>query len=211
MPLVKTEKAREALGRRDGLLRQVDRQLLIMCDGLRSESALAAMMGPDTAPALQRLVSAGYLADAASLTPPLPAAAVPPMRTPATMAEPARPQANPAPAAQAAAAPASPPVQAPAGTGTGTRRSLAAAKVYTVGMLQLIRDPEAVEHVSTIQTSNEEDTLVRALFASLRYLGRKAATTYCRRVSDRLLEILPEHHLPALNAVIDEIFTDVMV
>jgi hypothetical protein len=209
MPLAKTEKARDALRRRDAGLRAGDRPLLIMCDGVRSDEALCALLGPDTAASLERLVAEGYLAltvaAAPVVVPPLavaqraaaetgPPSVFPPMAIQAPVSVPApAPVAAPAPAAAAPAPPAA-------------RRSLAAAKVYTVGMLQLIRDAEAVEHVSAIQTCSEEAALVHHLFESLRYLGRKAPATYGRRVADRLLEILPETHLVALHAVADEVF-----
>ncbi len=178
MPLAKTDKARDALRRRDAALRPGDRPLLILCDGVRGDAALCALLGPDTAAALERLAGEGYLALAAEATPPAVVAA-PGVALPLAVV----------PSASA-----------------GARRSLAAAKVYTVGMLQLIRDAEAVEQVSAIQTCGEEAALVHHLFEALRYLGRKAPATYGRRVAERLLEILPEAHLPALRAVADEVF-----
>ncbi len=79
------------------------------------------------------------------------------------------------------------------------RRSLIAAKLYLLGMLELQRNPDAARHRDRLQAAqNDEDTLAQ-LFAALHCLRQAASPTLAQRVRERLAEVLPEPYLPALQ------------
>lgn len=79
------------------------------------------------------------------------------------------------------------------------RRSLVAAKLYLLGMLELQRHPDAVRHRDRLQAAqNDEDTLAQ-LLAALHCLRQAASPTLAQRVRERLTEVLPEPYLPALQ------------
>lgn len=79
------------------------------------------------------------------------------------------------------------------------RRSLVAAKLYLLGMLELQRNPDAARHRDRLQAAqNDEDTLAQ-LFAALHCLRQAASPTLAQRVRERLAEVLPEPYLPALQ------------
>src|SRR5262245_60397110 len=128
MRLSKTEKARDALDAgRAGDVDLRDRRVLILADGKRTRAELIAMLGSDRAASIDRLMQAGYLAPTKDVEPEI---AAPTLREMITTRElPAMPAASPArePAPASAAAP------------PAKRRSLAAAKMYLIDMLQLQR------------------------------------------------------------------------
>ncbi|WP_240095627.1 hypothetical protein [Thermomonas flagellata] len=184
MLLAKTPRALAALqaGSRFGLSLR-ERRALILADGRRRLDELLALLGSDALPLLQRLRDAGLLEDAAqALTNASHVASAPPPL-------PAR-----APAAPAASTPA-----APRG---GQRRSLVAAKLYVVDMLQLQRHPDAVELKARIQFAADQDALLAGLFEAVPLLRRLTSPRYGERVAARLQEVLPEDLLPALAAAL---------
>jgi hypothetical protein len=195
MPLHKSDKGRGALLDRSGGMSMLERRALILCDGKRGREQLVGLLGPDILPGLERLLREGYLMDAADGRP---AASKPGLSivAPSLPADPA-----PAPvvatptvvAAKAAALAAAPPAPK-------SRRSLAAAKMYIVDMLQLQRDAESVSLKAELQTSPSEDELVHRLGKALRHISTVASATYAQRIGERLAEILPEAHLPRLAA-----------
>lgn len=187
MLLAKTPRALAALqaGSRSGLSLR-ERRALILADGRRRLDELLALLGSDALPLLQRLRGAGLLEEATpapAATPSVPAAAAPP----------------PSPAVQALPAP--PPVATPPGR-TGQRRSLVAAKLYVVDMLQLQRHPDAVELKARIQFAADQDALLAALLEAVPLLRRLTNPRYGERVAARLQEVLPEDLLPALAATL---------
>lgn len=95
-----------------------------------------------------------------------------------------------------------PPPQAPAPepvAASTRRRSLVAAKLYLLGMLELQRHPDAVRHLDRLRAAqNDEDTLAQ-LLAALHCLRQAASPTLAQRVRERLTEVLPEPYLPALQ------------
>ena len=221
MLLNKTALARDALqaGSSAGLSLQ-DRRILIMTDGKRSLNEVMALLGADILPSIDRLIRAGYIDDGRTPTP---------VVTPQTMstqglggalggliraatesvqarteqirasATPLSPQ--PAAAAQSSAAtpaqPASPP---PAAVRGGQRRSLVAAKMYIVDMLQLQRHPDAVELKARIQFSSGETALLDTILDGMRLLQQLTNESYGQRIVARLAEVLPEELLPQLEA-----------
>ena len=187
MLLAKTPRALAALqaGSRSGLSLR-ERRALILADGRRRLDELLALLGSDALPLLQRLRGAGLLEEAPpapAATPSVPAAAAPP----------------PSPAVQALPAP--PPVATPSSR-TGQRRSLVAAKLYVVDMLQLQRHPDAVELKARIQFAADQDALLAALLEAVPLLRRLTNPRYGERVAARLQEVLPEDLLPALAATL---------
>ena len=179
----KTDQARLALQSHAGPLSMRERRALILCDGRRDLKELTALLGADAPALIMRLHEAGYLGNAiaeslakvaASPAVPTPAAVPIPIETPA-----------PAPAPQMQA--------------TGTRRSLVAAKLYLIGMLELQRDESAVAQRKQLQACQDPDAIVAHLLASVCCLQRIASSSLAQRVRERLAEVLPETHLPALE------------
>ena len=221
MLLNKTDKARDALGAGPsaGLALQ-DRRILILTDGRRSLNQVMAMLGPDILPAIDRLMRDGYITrddiaatrTSAARTPALGGAVTGLLRA-ATEAVQARTEqiraatpATSAPTPEAApitVAPASPQIAAAAAAprpSPGTRRSLAASKMYLLDMLQLQRNAEAAELRAAIQCSGPAQ-LIDALFQALRMLVGVSTQSYGERIVNRLAEILPEETLPRLEAL----------
>ena len=190
MPLDKSDKGRSALLDRSGGMSMLERRALILCDGKRGREQLVGLLGPDVLPGLERLLREGYLVDAAAAKP---AGSKPLLSIVA-------PTQAPMPVAAAPVAPIAASVVAPR-PASPSRRSLAAAKMYIVDMLQLQRDPESVSLKAELQTSPSEDELVHRLGKSLRHLRSVASATYAQRIGERLAEILPEAHLPRLAEI----------
>jgi len=188
MLLYKTEKAREVLaaGPSAGLALQ-DRRILILTDGKRSLNQVMAMLGADILPAIDRLMREGYFIrdDAVAANP---ATAARPSALGGAVTGLLRAATE---AVQARTVPRPPP---------GTRRSLAASKMYLLDMLQLQRSAEAAELRAAIQCS-EPAQLVDTLFQALRVLVGTSTQSYGERIVNRLAEMLPEETLPRLEAV----------
>ena len=213
MLLNKTGKARDALGAGSsaGLSLQ-ERRILILTDGKRSLNEVMAMLGADILPAMDRLMREGYIAgaapeQAASASQPAFAGAVTGLLRAATDAVQARTgqiraNAPPADGTQRAipAASAVEPVPA-ARSATGTRRSLAASKMYLLDMLQLQRSAESIDLRATIQCASGQAALLDALFDALHLLVASSTRSYGDRIQQRLCEILPEEALPRLQAL----------
>lgn len=176
MSLVKTEKGRQALQNRDPALSPRDRQILILCNGARSEAALAGLLGASVAHDIRRLFSAGYVAsvDAAAFQL---NAVQPVMKAPAESA--------PVPQRQA----------------TSARRSLAGTKMYIMDMLQLMRDMDASAMAVSIHTSEGEYEFMANVVEAARLVAHKRGPSYGARVLDKLKEIAPQSHVPALEAL----------
>ena len=199
MPLNKSDKGRNALLDRSGGMSMLERRALILCDGKRGREQLVGMLGPDILPGLERLLREGYLVDGTTARP----AASKPLLSivPPSIVAPSIVSPSMAPAPGAADPVASTPTPADIAMprpAPQSRRSLAAAKMYIVDMLQLQRDPESVSLKAELQTSPSEDELVHRLGRSLRHLRTVASATYAQRIGERLAEILPEAHLPRL-------------
>ena len=182
----KTELARLALQSHATPLAMRERQALILCDGRRSVAELGAMLGTGTAAQIERLCAAGYLIVTAI---PATAAAAASESVPA----PIHPAAPPAPAA-----PAAPIAVAPAPTAS-SRRSIVAAKLYVIGMLELQRHESAVSHRTRLQASQDPDATVAHILAAVHCLQLTTSASFAQRVRERLAEVLPEPYLPALE------------
>jgi hypothetical protein len=180
MQLAKTDKARDALGAgKAGALDLRDRRILILADGKRSRGDLIALLGADCVASIDRMVREGYLASADES--PRAAAVAAPVAAPAPT-----PVSRPEPIAPAP---------------TAKRRSLAAAKMYLVDMLQLQRSPTAVELRLSIQSTTEPAALIDRLLEALDYLLKSTPPSYGERVHARFAEVVPEEALSRLPAL----------
>jgi hypothetical protein len=168
----KTDLAHDALQAHRAPLDMRQRRLLILCDGQRDLAQLSAMIGPEASAMVIQLIQAGYLVSTA-----------PPEPVPAPV---------PGSGATVAAAGGSPPV-------TERRRSLVAARIYLLGILELQRHPQAAALLYTLQQARSEDQVMSALHASLEALPGLTSAGYCERVRQRLFEVLPETHLAQLE------------
>jgi hypothetical protein len=176
MQLQKTDKAREALAAgKAGAVEMRDRRILILADGRRTRDELLAMLGAEARPAIERLVQAGFLA----------AAGGDDVRVNA--------ERDVAPPHIVREAP--PAVVAPA---RASRRSLAAAKMYLLDMLQLHRTGDAAALRLAMQTTSDPGALVDRMVESTAYLLSATKASYGERVLARLSEVLPEDDLPKL-------------
>ncbi|NJM44224.1 MAG: hypothetical protein HC858_10090 [Brachymonas sp.] len=102
-----------------------------------------------------------------------------------------QPQSAPAPMATPAA---QRPKPVASGTPT-TRRSMAAAKMYMIDILQRMRDMDSPAFAVAIQTSTDEADLARNLVNAIRFIYRKSGGTFGARVFEKLYETLPEMYL----------------
>ena len=174
----KTDLARTALQAHRAPLDMRQRRLLILCDGQRSIAELTGLLGQEAPAMVIQLVQAGYLSTG-------PAAAAP---SPPAVAEPAR-----AAPAQVTAAPAATPVE--------RRRSLVAARIYVLGILEMQRHPQAAALFRDLQQARAEDEVVQRLHSAMRMLPGLTSDGYCQRGRQRLLEALPLEHCDAFAEV----------
>ncbi len=228
MLLNKTDKARTALkdGRGTGLSLE-ERRILILTDGKRTLNEVMGLLGPGILPAVDRLGQHGYISDASA--PPTSAAlgtrqqslggAMSSLIRAATEAVQAH-TIQVRTTTPVAAAPTSAPLQEAPGPPissmpaplvsttpppiSGTRRSLAASKMYMLDMLQLQRNVEAVELRTEIQCTVGTDALIDVLLRGLRVVQQCSPASYSQRVAARLSETLPEEALARLEAVGNE-------
>jgi len=180
----KTEKAHLALRDRPSDVSVLERRILILSDGRRDDVDIADLLGAQARDALTRLLRDGYLDD----------------RLPSPESVP-----TPAPAVPASAPPV--PVQESAGAApASSRRSIAAAKMYVVDMLQLQRGSEAAAIAASVRASRDQDELAAHMLRALRFIHGVANPSLSRRVADRLAEIMPEQYLAELDVFRDALF-----
>jgi len=173
----KTDLARTALQAHRAPLDMRQRRLLILCDGQRSIADLTGLLGQDAPAMVIQLEQAGYLSTGTGAT-----AAPPP---PADAAAPA-----PATPAAAPAAPA---------TGSERRRSLVAARIYVLGILEMQRHPQAAALFRDLQQARAESEVLQVLHSAMQMLPGLTSEGYCQRVRQRLLEALPLEHCDAFT------------
>ncbi len=77
---------------------------------------------------------------------------------------------------------------------TERRRSLVAARIYLLDILELQRHPQAAALFHTLQQSRSDETVMATLQAALDALPGLTSTGYAERVRQRLLEVLPKEH-----------------
>ncbi|KAB8163256.1 hypothetical protein FKV24_017920 [Lysobacter maris] len=197
MLLHKTPKAHAALTGHSARLSTVERRALIISNGQRDLDEIVGLLGGDARAAVERLLREDYLVANRRPRSPLDAAASMPKGAPQA---PARlPHDTPAPAFGATATP-SPAAATQQSLRSAPRRSLAASKMYVIGLLQLLRNADAAALAATLQASRDPDGTVAGMLDALRHIHATCNPSYTHRVADRLTEILPESHLLALHA-----------
>ncbi|WP_313414822.1 hypothetical protein [Stenotrophomonas sp.] len=177
----KTDLARTALQAHRAPLDMRQRRLLILCDGQRSIADLTGLLGPEAPAMVIQLVQAGYLSTgtAATAPPPSPAPAAAPVR-------PAPPSAAPV---------------ATLATAVERRRSLVAARIYVLGILEMQRHPQAAALFRDLQQARAESEVLQVLHSAMQMLPGLTSEGYCQRVRQRLLEALPLEHCDAFAEV----------
>lgn len=175
----KTDSGREALRLRDPALNARDRQILVLANGERAFQELAGMVGLGGAAAMERLAELGFL----SLEPPAVPASSTGSAVPAvTAATAARPDPQPEPAAL-------------------ERRSSAAAKMYLVDMLAMIRGPEASTLAALVHGSRSETELLDRLEPVLERIAQLTRPSYALRICQHLQTLLPQSAQARLAAL----------
>lgn len=208
MLLEKTDKARQTLkAGTTGDLDLRDRRILILADGKRSADAIAALLGADSAASIHRLLREGYLAGATHVPGAGPVhdrgVALAGLWRSTGVARDGHGDVDRRESArQGPAAEANPAVVAGVNR-TAPRRSLAAAKMYMLDMLQLQRTPQAADARVAIQCAATPEDVVDALLDALRHVLDVSTPTYGDNISTRLAEILPMEALPRLDAIRD--------
>lgn len=175
----KTEKAHSALRDRPADVSVLERRILILSDGRRDDEEIADLLGAQARDALARLLRDGYLSDR-----------------------------DAAPVMPAAAPAAIEPRELPGAAPASSRRSIAAAKMYVIDMLQLQRGPEAAAIAAAVRVCRDTDELAAHMLRALRFIHGVANPSLSRRVADRLAEIMPEQYLPELDVFRDALFGD---
>ncbi|WP_271008029.1 hypothetical protein [Paucibacter sp. B51] len=175
----KTDSGREALRLRDPALNARDRQILVLANGERAFQELAGMVGLGGAAAMERLAELGFL----SLEPPVaPASTASSAAHAVTVAKVARP----APPPEAAAL---------------ERRSSAAAKMYLIDMLAMIRGPEATTLAALVHGSRSETELLDRLEPVLERIAQLTRPSYALRICQHLQTLLPQSAQARLTAL----------
>lgn len=172
----KTDLARTALQAHRAPLDMRQRRLLILCDGQRDLVQLTGMIGPEASAMVIQLIQAGYLQSATA------------------------PEPTPAPAAAAApvvAALAAPAEVAP----TERRRSLVAARIYLLGILELQRHPRAAALLHALQQARSDEAVIAGLHTALDALPSLTSAGYAERVRQRLVEVLPKEQVERFHTL----------
>lgn len=214
MRLEKTATGRSAIESRQGQLNRQERRVVILADGKRTDEEIVELLGAEARATINALLRNGYLvaADSASASAsaqaPTPATA---LRAPVADAA---PQASRQRAIEGGArTPAPEPPAKSAMTESGAmissavvkgRRSLAAAKMYLIDMLQLMRNREGATLSLSIHTSASEDELLACMVSAVRFMDEQSGRRYALNVLSQLQAIIPEPHL----AVFEGVFAD---
>ena len=180
MALVKTAKGSAAMASRDESLTAKARQLIVMSDGKRDRKAMEAVFGPSCFKLMDQLVADGFLHDA----------------SPTTQSHENEVSPRPPIMLLAEKTPES----------TRHRRSSAGTKMYMIDLLQMMRNREASSLAVNLHTSADANELLDGVLEGLRFMCTAYGVSYSFRVYQRLLEMLPEHQLPKLTQLGDELF-----
>ncbi len=172
VPARKTELAHRALTTHGASLDLRQRRALILCDGRRTTADLTRMLGADTPALLLQLQALGYLEALDAVAAPLARESAP-----AVAPKPAQPA-------------------------TARRRSLSAARIYVQDMLELQRAPAAQALRARLVGTSDEDATIAAILDAISGLPAFTKAGYAARVRERVAEVLPEPHLPALAALV---------
>ena len=178
---IKTDMAQGELKHRSHGLAPVERQILILCNGIRSMAEIADLMGPQAAAQIERLTALGFLRVLA------PVKAGPASRIARTVREPelphesakhtvARPQAG-KPKTNVAA-----PTQ---------RRSLVMVRMYLFDMMERILGHQGDVVRQHLRAAATEEQLGIAIVDCLQLLVELAEASVAQRVAKQLSEMIP--------------------
>ena len=215
MAMIKTDKARMALRNRASLSVQ-ERQILILSDGHRSRQEIASWLGDTAWTLMDALLAQGYLAVQDERlrevrTQPgrraAPTAAVPgqgggiPRAASRAWGQAAvSPLAvSPRPARRADVSVGEECSTPPAEKQAEAKRSLAACKMYALGILQMQRSGEAQTLVARLQRSSDEAALLAGVSEMLLFLKQATNTSYAQSVQQHIHHLLPEAQLATLR------------
>lgn len=106
----------------------------------------------------------------------------------------------PAEAAPVAAPPSAPAPPAP--PPTERRRSLVAARIYLLGILELQRHPQAAALFHALQLARSDQDVIASLHTALAALPGLTSPGYAERVRQRVLEAMPEAHAAQLQRTV---------
>ncbi|WP_313459356.1 hypothetical protein [Stenotrophomonas sp.] len=79
------------------------------------------------------------------------------------------------------------------------RRSLVAARIYLLGILELQRNPQAAALYRDLQMARAEGDVVTSLRTALEALPGMTSEGYSQRVRQRVMEALPLEHCEAVT------------
>lgn len=85
-------------------------------------------------------------------------------------------------------------------TPVASRRSLVAAKMYLIDMLQLQRTPVAAELRLALQRTADPDALVACMVDALTHLLAISTPSYGERVLARVVEVVPDDVVPRFRS-----------
>ncbi|NUS38441.1 MAG: hypothetical protein HOQ02_05395 [Lysobacter sp.] len=188
MVVRKTEQGLRALQSRDGTLSSRDRHVLILADGRRSAREIGEALGGDAVQRVERLLAGGYLATSQEHAAGVASQAMVAAEAGAASVE-----------ATTAAAP-----EIPAARLMPARRSLAAARLYLLDMLQFQRGREAAELARALQRTTDPEYQVPALLDALRHILAVSRPSYGDRVAAQLALLMPESDAWRVHALRDE-------
>lgn len=192
MQLHKTSLAKDVLARHGAELSQAQRRVLILCDGERSIDRIVGMLGMGALADIDGLVKQGFLShDAQSAGEQIRSRPENGVKQLLGSLRSKRDEV----AKQVSLA-----TESIAQARPAQRRSIAAAKMYMVDMLQLQRDMHASSIAVEMQTTTQEDELVDAMIAGMCFIHGHTKASMAVRVAERLMEVVPEAHVDRVNA-----------
>ncbi len=199
MSLVKTEKGRAALLNRDLGLTPRERQILLMSDGKRTHAQMSELFTSNVSADLERLLQLNLLIDVSrkQLTPDN-LTATGTFRASdlsGLLSQPGFRRTSGFASSQGDVVTRPTAVNKPVVGVPKTRRSMAAAKMYTLDILQRMRDMESPSFSVAIQTSSDEADLAENLINAVRYVYRKSGDNFGAKVFEKVYETIPEQYL----------------
>ena len=215
MAMIKTDKARMALRDRASLSVQ-ERQILILSDGRRSRQEIASWLGDTAWTLMDALLAQGYLAvqderlrevraqpgrrAAPTAVVPGQGGGIPRAASRAWGQAAVSPLAvSPRPARRADVSVGEERSPPPAEKQAEAKRSLAACKMYALGILQMQRSGEAQTLVARLQRSSDEAALLAGVSEMLLFLKQATNTSYAQSVQQHIHHLLPEAQLATLR------------
>lgn len=208
MRLEKTATGRDAIGSRQGQLNRQERRVVILADGKRTDEEIVGLLGAEARASITALLRNGYLVAAAASAPVVEPTPTTPAPAPISATAPQAPRKRAADGAARAPAPEQPasvaalePAAMISSAVVKGRRSLAAAKMYLIDMLQLMRSREGATLSLSIHTSASEGELLACMVSAVRFMDEQSGRRYAQNVLGQLQAIIPEPHLPVFEGV----------